>query len=140
MWIYVTGRTFLERLPHDGDLYRAIENAFTAADIKTGVFNAIGAVKRATISFYDQRDHCYVNRYVDQPAEILCCTGNISESDGKIFVHAHITLSLSDSTVIGGHLNEGTVIFAGELAGFEMIGKQARREFDNVTGLKLWRP
>jgi predicted DNA-binding protein with PD1-like motif len=140
MWIYGIGRAFLERLPSDADLCDAIRNAFLAADIKTGTFTAVGAVKRAVIGYYDQTARCYVNKEIVQPAEILCCTGNVTEKDGALFVHAHITLSLEDGKAFGGHLSEGTVIFACELSGIEFLGEQARRAFDSATGLNLWEP
>jgi predicted DNA-binding protein with PD1-like motif len=103
-----------------------------------GFFVAIGAVKFAKVAFYDQDDHTYRDYSIDEPAEILNCTGNVSELDGEIFVHAHITLGLKDGTVKGGHLVEGTKIFACELFIIPLDGDQLKRTFDEKTGLKLW--
>jgi hypothetical protein len=75
---------------------------------------------------------------VDEPAEILNCTGNVSELDGETFVHAHITLGLKDGATKGGHLVEGTKIFACELFVIPLDGELLKRTFDQVTGLKLW--
>jgi predicted DNA-binding protein with PD1-like motif len=41
---------------------------------------------------------------VDGPAEILNCIGNVSEYDGKTFVHAHVALGLKDGTTKGATL------------------------------------
>ena len=135
MWHYNTGKAFLDRLPHDGDLLVSIKEAFQRSGTKMGFFVAIGAVKYAKIAFYNQDDHKYHEFPVDEPAEILNCTGNVSELDGETFVHAHITLGLKDGTTKGGHLVEGTKIFACELFAIPLDGEQLKRSFDDVTGL-----
>jgi len=139
MWHFNAGKVFLDRLPYDGDLLISIREACKRADVKMGFFVAIGAVRCARMAFYGQEDHRYHELSVDEPAEILNCTGNVSELDGEIFVHAHITLGLKDGTVKGGHLTEGTKIFACELFAAPLDGEQLRRTFDNETGLKLWK-
>jgi len=140
MWLYNVKNTFLERLPHDGDLLLSIRNTFASKNIGMGTFMAIGAVKNARMAFYGQSDKTFENLSVDEPAEILSCFGNISEVDGEIFAHAHIVLGLKDGTAKGGHLVEGTAIFACELFGVKLEGEQLRRRYDDVTGLKLWGP
>jgi predicted DNA-binding protein with PD1-like motif len=138
MWHYNSGKAFLDRLPHDEDLLVSIKEAFQKNSTKMGFFVAIGAVKYARMAFYNQEDHTYHEFSVDEPAEILHCTGNVSELDGETFVHAHITLGLKDGTTKGGHLVEGTKIFACELFAIPLDGEQLKRSFDDVTGLKLW--
>jgi len=138
MWHYNSGKVFFDRLPHDGDLLVSIKEAFQRNGTKMGFFVAIGAVKHAKIAFYNQDDHKYHEFSVDEPAEILHCTGNVSELDGETFVHAHITLGFKDGTTKGGHLVEGTNIFACELFAIPLDGEQLKRTFDDVTGLKLW--
>ena len=59
MWHYNTGKAFLDRLPHDGDLLVSIKEAFQKNSTKMGFFVAIGAVKNAKIAFYSQADHKY---------------------------------------------------------------------------------
>lgn len=140
MWSYNTGKAFLDRLPHDADLLISIKESFKRSKVTMGFFVAIGAVKYSKVAFYGQDDHAYYEISVDEPAEILNCTGNVSELDGEIFVHAHITLGLKDGTTRGGHLVEGTKIFACELFGVPLDGEQLTRTFDDITGLRLWKP
>ena len=139
MWFYDVKKTFLERLPHDADLLASARDCFARNDLRMGAFMAIGAVKRARVSFYDQARKVYIEEEIDQQAEILSCIGNISELDGEVFAHAHVVLSFADGTTRGGHLLEGTRVFAGELFGFALDGEQLRRAYDPVTGLKLWK-
>ena len=104
-----------------------------------GSFTAIGAVKKAHVAFYDQERKEYLDSVIDEPAEILSCVGNVSQVEGEISVHAHITLGYNDGTCRGGHLREGTEVFACELSGLILEGEVLRREFDDITGLKLWK-
>jgi len=137
MWLYNGNKTFLARLKHGDDLVQAIKDAFDSAGIRMGVFMAIGAVKKAKIAFYDQQERIYREKLVEEPAEILSCVGNVSEKDGETFVHAHITLGMGDGSTKGGHLLEGTTIFACELYCVALEGEQLKRQFDDVTGLML---
>lgn len=139
MWLYKAEKTFLARLKHGDDLITAIRDVFKSNEIKMGVFMAIGAVKNARIAFYDQQRHLYIEKDIDEPAEILSCVGNISEKEGETFAHAHITLGMADGSSKGGHLLEGTTIFACELYGAALEGEQLTRHFDDVTGLMLWK-
>jgi predicted DNA-binding protein with PD1-like motif len=137
-WFYKPDKMFLARLPHDGDLLLSIKNVFKESGIQMGFFTAIGAVKTTHVAFYDQAAKIYTDFIIDEPAEILSCVGNVSEVDGGMSVHAHITLGLKDGTAKGGHLLEGTVIFASELFGVALEGQRLERRFDEITGLKLW--
>ena len=139
MWSYTPERAFLALLTHDADLYQSIEKAFAAEEVQMGFFFAIGAVKNARISFYDQHQKTYLPLFIDRPAEILSCMGNMSLLDGKPFVHVHITLGFEDGSTAGGHLMEGTIIYACELHAMVLKGKALERHFDSTTGLKLWR-
>ena len=130
--------SFLERLPYDADLLHAIEEVFLRRGIKMGWFAVIGAVKNSTVGFYDQQKKTYKNIVFDEPAEILSCIGNVSEVEGAISVHAHITLGCEDGLARGGHMMEGTKIFAGEIFGVALSGEQLTRSLDEITGLKLW--
>ena len=71
--------------------------------------------------------------------EILSLIGNISLKDDKPFVHAHITLADQEGRAWGGHLAEGTKVFAGEFVIQEYLTeKPLVRHLDEETGLFLW--
>jgi len=135
---YTIKETFLERLQNGEDLYRSIRDAFQRRGTTMGIFFAIGAVRKATVAFYDQGKKTYENMRFDESAEILSCTGNISITEGDISVHGHIVLGFKDGTTKGGHLLEGTTIFACELFGIILEGEPLERIYDEITGLKLW--
>jgi hypothetical protein len=99
----------------------------------------IGAVQKATIAYYDQKQIKYRDIMLNEPMEIVSLHGNVSLKDGKPFVHAHVVLGDEKGNVRGGHLLPGgTPVFACELTIDEFDGPELVREFDEITGLALW--
>lgn len=130
---------FLARLPMEDDLVEAITKSFIDRNIRKGAFNVIGALSKCVLGYYDV-SRKYVSKEFEGRLEIVSCTGNISEKDGKTFAHAHIILSGEDYTCIAGHLMPGSKIFAAELFGMPIPGAVPVRTFDEPTGLPLWSP
>jgi len=133
------GRSFLIRLPYGEDLLLTLKRFCEENGITQGVLAVIGAVRRATVGYYDQEAHEYKANSFDQPMEIVSCIGNISLLEGDPFVHAHIVLADKEGRpAAAGHLMEGAIIFAGEAFVQELIGEPLVREFDEQTSLSLW--
>jgi hypothetical protein len=126
------------RLRHEGDLLEEITDICRKENIQLGWFEALGAVKKARLAFYNQETHDYEFLVFDQPLEITKLVGNVSLKDGNPFVHAHITLADKAGNAYGGHLASGTVVFACEFVLEIFDGPVLEREPDEVTGLSLW--
>ena len=133
------GRIFLRRLPHDADLLQSLTQFVVKNRIQMATLFVIGAVKRATVAYYDQQEKTYRQLSRDQNMEIISCFGNVSINDNKSFVHCHALFSNAAGETFGGHLAEGTIIFAAEAHLKEVLGMELVREHDSVTGLALWR-
>jgi predicted DNA-binding protein with PD1-like motif len=127
------------RLRHGGDLLEEIAGVADANGMQTAELRAIGALQTARLAFYDQTAHEYGEFAVDAPVEIVTLLGNVSRRDGATAVHAHATLAGHDGACVGGHVAPGCVIFACELIVQELVGEPLVREYDEVTGLPLWR-
>jgi predicted DNA-binding protein with PD1-like motif len=136
---YARGRRVVARLPHGGDLLEEIAAVADAHGMRAAELRAIGALRSARLSFYDQTTHEYGEFAVDEPVELVGLLGNVSRKDDATFVHAHATLAAHDGACLGGHVAPGCVIFACELLLQELVGDPLVREFDEVTGLALWR-
>jgi predicted DNA-binding protein with PD1-like motif len=135
------GRCITGRLAKGGDLLQALEKFCLDQNITLGEVRALGAVSRARVGFYDQTGKKYSFLEFDQPLEILALVGNISLKDGKPMVHAHVTLADAQGRAVGGHLAEGTPVFACEFAINEYTADQElARQPDAETGLLLWPP
>jgi predicted DNA-binding protein with PD1-like motif len=129
---------FLQRLPHGMDLLEAITSAFRERSIDKAAFSVIGAVDRASLGFYTESRSYDTKEFMGR-YEIVSCLGNLSIKDEDIFAHAHVVLSGPDYACVGGHLMPGTLIFAAELAGYSAPGDAPIREYDEETGLYLWK-
>jgi len=135
---YKFQRTFIGRLNNGDDLYDSLSKFCIDEDIQSAHISAIGAVKQATLAYYDQRKKKYGSIKIKKELEILNCLGNVSLKDGKPFVHAHITLADNKGRAFGGHLMSGTTVFACEVFIDQYDGPALDRKFDEKTGLFLW--
>ena len=140
MQITVTpGRKIMGRLAKGEDLLAALENCTREHGITLGEVKAIGAVSQARVGYYNQTERQYYYLDLAQPLEILALTGNISLRDGKPMIHAHITLGNNEGQAFGGHLAEGTLVFACEFIIQEyQSATPLVRQMDEPTGLFLW--
>lgn len=132
------GRIIFARLDHGEDIIHQFTILAEENGIETGAISAIGALSRAILACYDQSTHEYGKITLNEPVEMASCSGNISQKDGRPFVHAHAVLSDRTGKTWGGHLITGT-IFAGELYLQELTGGlPLKRVPDSITGLYLW--
>ena len=133
-----TAKTIMGRLRHGADLLDEITGVCREHGIRQGRVEAIGAVKKASIGFYDQQARTYTYLTLDREMEITKLSGNISVKDGQVFVHAHITLADNTGRAFGGHLAPGTIVFACECIIEAYEGPALERVLDDETGLALW--
>ena len=126
------------RFEENEELVEALTKFLEENNIQTGIFSIVGSVKASKIAFYDRIQKKYLEMPMDEPSEILHCTGNISLKDGKVFPHCHITLGARDGSAYGGHLM-GAKIFVAEvyIKKFDIV---VERKLDQNTGLSLLEP
>ena len=134
-------RTFGDRYVVSIDNHREIAAALAAfcteKGIRAGAVHGIGAICEATFCFLDPATKKYVDRTFSEQMEITNLTGNISEKDGKVYLHLHVTASRRDYSCIGGHLLSAVLNGACELVVKDFHGSTGRR-FDPETGLYLY--
>jgi predicted DNA-binding protein with PD1-like motif len=136
---YDTCRYVMVRFRQDADLIRSITELAGSKGIEAGSFTAIGALKRAKLGYYDQKNRKYREMVFESPHELVSCVGNVSMSEGKPFVHAHVVLADEKGNTKAGHLLEG-IVFAAEVHLRQLEGPKLERKLDEVTGLWLWEP
>ena len=99
---------------------------------------AIGALRRATLGFFDPVANAYRHLPVAEQVEVVALNGNVSlGEDGEPVVHVHALLGRADGQTLGGHLVEGTVFPTLEVVLIPLPG-EVRRRRDPTTGLALW--
>ena len=127
------------KLTYGADLLEELTEVCRKEKVQLGRVEALGAVSRARLGFYNQQTREYQFFELDQPLEITKLVGNVSLKDGKPMVHAHVTLADEAGKAFGGHLAPGTIVFACEFILQAFEGPTFERGFDEQTGLPLWK-
>jgi len=140
MYLQVSeARKIMGRLKKGDDLLQALTKICQELGITLGEVKVIGAVSQVRIGYYHQNSRNYEWLDLARPMEILALEGNISLKDGKPFVHAHVTLADGEGRAYGGHVAEGTMVFAAEFVIQELkADRSLDRQMDEETGLFLW--
>ncbi|MBS4029034.1 MAG: DUF296 domain-containing protein [Ignavibacteriales bacterium] len=136
---YHIKRTVMGQLPFGADLYNGLTQIVQEENISLGRITALGATTFAKVAFYSQSEKKYLPLEFPSPMEILSCFGNVSLRDAKPFVHVHLVLSDIEGKTFSGHLLPDTILFACEVFIDEFEGEQRVREYDERTGLYLWK-
>ncbi len=97
-------KVFALRLKSDRDLRQSLKEFALSNNIQAGfILSAIGSLKQAAIRFADQAE----SERLQERFEILSLNGTLSING----IHLHILVADSTGTVIGGHLNDGNIIY-----------------------------
>ncbi len=136
---FKSGISYKGRLEKGVDIVEGISALIKANNIKAGIIEGIGAVSSARLGYFNQGKKVYEEKIFDENMEIVSLTGNISLKDGEPFPHLHAIFSRRDFSNIGGHLLFQTIVYAFEFVIFALDGEPLKREFDEDTGLYIWK-
>ncbi len=135
---FSTRRVLLGRLERGDDILHGLTEFCQRNGVRAGHLEALGAVERGGVGFYDHLEGAYREMRFDEGMEIASLVGNVSVKDGETFLHCHVILADREGRCFGGHLLEGNVTFACEFAVTDLQGKVPERSLDKSTGLALW--
>ncbi|MGD0883951.1 MAG: PPC domain-containing DNA-binding protein [Thermodesulfovibrionales bacterium] len=121
------------------DIIGGLTQVIKERGITAGIVSGIGAVTEAHIGYFNAQTKEYEEGHFRENMEILSLRGNVSIKDGDVFPHLHAVLSKRDFSAVGGHLYAGTTVYAFEFEIISMDGEPFVRQFDNNTGLHLWK-
>lgn len=135
-------RTILGRLDKGSELMDSLIEVCRQRQVRTATVVALGALQSAEVAHYDIVNKRYgPTRTLLGPLEILSAVGNVTELDGDLVLHLHITLSREGDNgieVLGGHVISGHV-FACEFTLTALDDVMLRRGQDRATGLPIWK-
>ncbi len=135
------GRTIVGRLERGADIIEGLRAVCGTREVRCGTVSAVGALESVELIHYDPKRKRYrPPRLLKGPLEILSLQGNLSENEGDLHAHLHVTLSREGDNgieVMGGHLAAGKV-FACEFCITALDDVLLRRGEDRFTGLRLW--
>lgn len=119
----------------------SIINIVKKHNIKSGIINAIGALKKFTIGFFEIDSKNYKIETFNENVELITCIGNVTYKDDEPVIHLHVSLGRKDYSVIGGHLGKPSIVsVTGEVSIFETDKKFYRTndpQFDLLL-LNIW--
>jgi predicted DNA-binding protein with PD1-like motif len=133
-----TSRVMLGRLERGDDVLNGLTEFCKRAGVQVGHVQALGAVERGGVGYFDHLEEVYHEVRFDEGMEIASLAGNISRKDGDTFLHCHAILADRQGRCFGGHLLEGNVTFACEFVVTDLEGIAPERTPDESTGLALW--
>lgn len=130
-------RVIVGKVEPDEDLIDSIIKMIEIYNIKSGLINCIGALKKFNLGYFDFDSKKYLRKEFDMFVELVSCMGNISFKDGEPIVHLHVSIGTKDYTMLGGHLFQPSIVsITGEVYIFE-IDKKLNRAEDPQFGLSL---
>lgn len=109
---------------------------------RTGVqsarFSAVGALREATVAYFDAQDNQYKDKAVDEQVEVASFAGNLARHEGETMAHIHCVLGRRDGSAVAGHFRRGVVRPTLEMF-LEELAFPLERKKDPRTGLPLIR-
>lgn len=124
------------RLKRGDKLVESVREVLEKENVKAGFITGIGATNDLDIALYDPKIKKYNNRLYKEDLEITSVSGNISNKDGDLYTHFHITCGREDGSAIGGHLNEAVISLTAEIF-ITIIDGDINRIYDEELGLNL---
>lgn len=131
------GSTIALRIDRGEEVLKSVAAVCEKEQVRCGSIEGIGAVDHAVVGLYRVAEKKYYSNTFDGEMEMTSLLGNVSEKDGKVYLHFHANFAKADGQVIGGHLNEAVISGAGELFIRMEDGALGRRP-DPVTGLNIF--
>jgi uncharacterized protein len=102
-------KTYAIILDSGDEVMQCIQSFAKEQNVKASQFSAIGAFGKATLGFFDFEIKDYVKIEINEQAEVLNITGDISLYNNEIKIHAHVVLGKKDGAACGGHLLKAIV-------------------------------
>ncbi|MBN1216674.1 MAG: DNA-binding protein [Candidatus Lokiarchaeota archaeon] len=130
-------RVIIAKLYPDEDIIDSLIKIVKKHNIKSGLINIIGALKKVTLGYFDITQKDYKFETIIDDVELLSCMGNISYKDEDPLIHLHIIVGRNDFSVNGGHLGQPSIIsVTGEVYIYETSSK-IKRLYNNQFKVSL---
>ena len=133
------GNDVVLRLDRGEEVLDCVARVCREEGIRLGSITGLGASDEAVVGLYDVASREYHKTTLSGPMEITSLVGNISEMDGEVYLHVHITLCDETMAVRGGHLNACRISATSEIHIRIIEGVVERRLDEEVTGLNIYR-
>jgi uncharacterized protein len=127
---------YVLRLESGDDILRTLQQFAKNMKLGASLIEGIGSLNRVKLGHYDFKTKQYKYETFEDDFEILNLSGNISSMNRKPLPHIHVTLGRRDFSVIGGHLDEGSMANMVEVGVWRLPGKLLKAK-DESIGLNV---
>lgn len=132
------GNKYVVSIQNRAEIVKALNAFCEERSIQSGTIYGIGAIDELILRFFNPQTKQYVDKTYQEQMEIANLTGNISQMDGKTYLHLHITVGRSDYSALAGHLLSATLNGAGEFV-VEDFGTSVTRVYVPEIGLNCYK-
>ncbi|CCO08368.1 PPC domain-containing DNA-binding protein [Desulforamulus hydrothermalis] len=132
------GSKLVVRLDKGEEIITSLQTLCRQEGIRLAAVTGIGAVKQAVVGLFATSGKTYHPREFTGDMEIAGLQGNISEMNGQVYLHLHVTLTDSSYQAFGGHLTSATVSATAEII-IDVIDGRLDRAFSEEIGLNLFK-
>ena len=132
------GNTYVVRLDRGEEINEKLLWLASTEGIHLAQLSGLGEVNIITLGNYSTETRQYKMSTFHADFEIVSLVGNLTEKDGKPYVHIHMAVSDASGRCYGGHLHRGDVNGSVELTVTVLDGK-VEREASPEVGLNLLR-
>ncbi len=136
MQVFSFSGGYLLRLERGEEVYAALTDFLREKNILAGTITGLGGVGEAELGFYNLPHKIYLRKKIAGNLELVHFHGNITQMEGKPFIHAHAVVSGADYQAYSGHFFGATITITGEFV-IHPADWKVRRSLDEFSGLKL---
>ena len=133
------GNRYLVRMDPGEEILTKVKELCEAENITLGEFRGLGAADELELGLYDVVKKQYFKEEYHGQYEITSLFGTISEMNGSVYLHAHLSAGTLHGISLGGHLNRAVISGTCEMIVEPMEGHVGRavNEMTRLNDLKF---
>ena len=128
------GNRYMVRMDPGEEILTKVKELCKAENITLGEFRGLGAANELELGLYDVTKKQYFKEEYHGQYEITSLFGTISEKDGDVYLHAHLSAGTLHGVSLGGHLSRAVISGTCEMI-VEPMERHAGRAVNELTGL-----
>ncbi len=129
------------RLDKGDEILASIISLCEREGIKTAQLQGIGGCEKAAVGVFDLAKKDYDRVEIAALLELISLDGNITEHDGRPYLHAHASFAYHGAdgkpAILSGHLLEAVIGLTGEIVLTPADGSITRRYIPEL-GIRVW--
>ncbi len=137
--IYGEGRIFVGRIGRGEDLLGRVTAILNEEEIRLGQIAVHGHLTRLVLSRHNPADPFAAEMDLQAPCDITVCSGTVSLFKRRALPQLAGLFVEPEGTLHAGTIRPGTIVHACEIVITELTGGSLSRDFDEETGLPLWK-